>query len=124
VSSNPVTIIIAMLALGACSQGDSPRTGPAPSIDTPTPPMDGADPAPSEDVVRIVGTVHHLDLEGGVYVIRTAAGTQYRPIELPEEFRVEGLAVEADAKLRDDVLTVDMAGQSIELLDIRKHAAE
>lgn len=113
-----------MLALAACSQDDSPRTGPAPSIDIPTPPMDGADPAPTEDVVRIVGTVHHLDVEGGVYVIRTADGTQYRPIELPEEFRVEGLAVEADAKRRDDVMTVDMAGQSIELLDIRKHAAE
>jgi hypothetical protein len=59
-----------------------------------------------------------------VYVIRTEDGAQYRPIELPEEFRVDGLAVEASAKRRDDVLTVDMAGQAIELLDIRKRAAD
>jgi hypothetical protein len=107
-----------------CADGAAPRTGPISPLDVLDPPADQVAPAPAEDFVRITGTVHRLDLEGGVYVIRTDDGTQYRPIELPEEFRVEGLAVEVEAKRRDDVLTVDMAGQAIELLDIRKRVAE
>ena len=121
---------IAFLALSACSQEDAPRTGPVPSADVSLPSTDPSAspgvtaPAPSEAVIRITGTVHHLDQEGGVYVIRAEDGTQYRPLEIPEDFRVDGLAVEAQAKRRDDVITVDMAGQAIELLDIRKRAAE
>jgi hypothetical protein len=121
---------VAFLALSACSQEDATRTGPVPAADvsfpsssTPTSP-DGPAPTPADAIIRLTGTVHHLDIEGGVYVIRTADGTQYRPIELPEEFRVDGLAVEAEAKRRDDVITVDMAGTAVELLDIRKRTAD
>lgn len=114
-------VAIALIAAAACSPENSPKTGPAPVVEEPARP--GAAEQP-EDVLRLSGTVHHLDLEGGVYVIRTADGTQYRPIELPEEFRVDGLAVEVNARRRDDVMTVDMAGQAIELLDIRKRAGD
>lgn len=112
---------IALISAAACSPENSPKTGPAPVVEEPERPAAAAHP---EDVLRLSGTVHHLDLEGGVYVIRTADGTQYRPIELPEEFRVDGLAVEVNARRRDDVMTVDMAGQAIELLDIRKRAGD
>ena len=74
--------------------------------------------------MHLTGTVPHLDLEGGVYVIRTEDGAQYRPIELPEEFRVDGLPVEAEVKRRDDIMTIDMAGTAVELLDIRKRTAD
>jgi len=121
---------IAFLALSACSQEDATRTGPVPSADVSFPSSststspDGTVPTPAEAIIRLTGTVHHLDLEGGVYVIRTEDGTQYRPIELPEEFRVDGLPVEAEATRRDDIMTVDMVGTAVELLDIRKRAAD
>jgi hypothetical protein len=122
---------IAFFALSACSQEDAaPRTGPVPSADVafpssnPSTSTDGAAPPPAEAIIRLTGTVHRLDLEGGVYVIRTEDGTQYRPIELPEEFRVDGLPVEAEARRRDDVMTVDMSGTTVELLDIRKRTAD
>ena len=118
------TIPIAMLGFSACSQEDAPRTGPATATQEPVAAAAPAAPASSDDVIHIAGTVEKLDVEGGVYVIRAEDGTQYRPIELPEEFRVEGVAVDVDAKRRDDVLTKDMVGQSIELLDIRRRAAE
>jgi hypothetical protein len=117
-------LAFACLGLAACSQENAPRTGPVPTAETPAPAAEPPPPRDSDELINIVGNVHHLDLEGGVYVIRTEDGAQYRPIELPEEFRVDGLAVEASAKRRDDVLTVDMAGQAIELLDIRKRAAD
>jgi hypothetical protein len=56
-------LTLACLALAACSRENA------------------RDP---DDLIHIVGRVHHLDLEGGVYVIRTGDGAQYRPIELPE----------------------------------------
>ena len=121
---------IAFLALSACSQKDATRTGPVPSADVSFPSSsnstspDGTVPTPAEAIIRLTGTVHHLDLEGGVYVIRTEDGAQYRPIELPEEFRVDGLPVEAEVKRRDDIMTIDMAGTAVELLDIRKRTAD
>lgn len=115
---------LACLALAACSQENAPRTGPVRTAEMAAPAAEPPAPRDSEHLINIVGRVHHLDLEGGVYVIRTGDGAQYRPIELPEEFRVDGLEVEASAKRRDDVMTVDMAGQAIELLDIRKRVAD
>jgi len=73
--------------------------------------------------LHIQGTVHHLDLEGGVYVIRDAAGTSYNPTNLPAEYRVDGLAVEADARRRDDVVSIGMVGTMVDLERIRKAAS-
>lgn len=58
---------IAFLALSACSQEGATRTGPVPSADvgfpsssTPASP-DGTVPTPVEAIIRLTGTVHHLD---------------------------------------------------------------
>lgn len=82
-------------------------------------------PSPdSGSIQRITGTVHHLDVEGGLFVIRDAAGTQYNPTNLPEAFRQEGMAVEADARRRDDMMSTGMAGPMIELLRVRQRSGE
>jgi heat shock protein HslJ len=75
--------------------------------------------AGSGPTVHITGTVHHLDLEGGVFVIRDADGTQYNPVNLPDAFRVDGMAVEVDARRRDDMASIGMVGPLVELLRIR-----
>jgi heat shock protein HslJ len=66
------------------------------------------------------GSVHHLDLEGGVFVIRDADGTQYNPINLPKEYQVEGTPVDVEARERADMAAVGMVGPLIEILRIRK----
>jgi heat shock protein HslJ len=71
-------------------------------------------------VIRLSGTVRHLDLEGGIFVIRDAAGTQYNPTNLPESFRVDGKAVEAEARRRDDMASIGMVGPIVELIRIRE----
>ena len=82
-------------------------------------------PSPDPGAVeRIAGTVHHLDVEGGLFVIRDAAGTQYHPTNLPEAFRHEGMAVEADARRRDDMMSIGMVGPMIELLRVRQRSGE
>lgn len=77
------------------------------------------EPAGSGPTIHITGTVHHLDLEGGLFVIRDAEGTQYNPINLPEAFRVDGMAVEADARRRDNMASIGMVGPLVELLRVR-----
>ena len=72
--------------------------------------------------VHLAGTVHRMDVEGGLYVIRDATGTSYNPTNLPTEFRVDGLAVEADATRRDDVVSIGMVGTMVDLRRIRKVA--
>ena len=117
------TFPLAILGAAACSQDNAPRSGPVMAIHDTGAAVAPAARAPRDDVIHLTGTVEKQAVEGGVYVIRAADGTQYRPIELPAKFRVEGLQVEVEAKRRDDVLTKGMAGQSIELLDIRRAAA-
>jgi len=69
---------------------------------------------------RLAGTIEYLDLEGGLFVIRAEDGAQYTPLNLPADFRVDGLAVEADVRRRDDVATIGMVGPLLELLRIRR----
>jgi len=76
----------------------------------------------TEPVVRVSGTVHHLDVEGGVFVIRDESGTQYNPVNLPAELQIEGLAVEADTRRADGVASIGMVGPMVELLRIRIRA--
>lgn len=76
--------------------------------------------AGSSPILHITGTVHQLDLEGGVFMIRDAEGTNYNPMNLPEAFRADGMAVEAEARRRDDMASIGMVGPLVELLRIRK----
>jgi heat shock protein HslJ len=73
-------------------------------------------------VIQVSGTVRHLDLEGGIFVIRDTGGTQYSPTNLPESFQVNGKAVEAEARRRDDLASIGMVGPIVELIRIRERA--
>ena len=73
--------------------------------------------------VWFIGTVHHLPDNGGVWVVRTASGRQYQPNGLPQEFQVEGLAVEVEARAHEKVITKDTLGQEIDIVEIRKQGS-
>ncbi len=70
--------------------------------------------------VTITGTVRHLPIEGGVWVIQDAGGTSYNPTNLPDAVRQDGLAVEAEARRRDDMVSIGMVGALVELVRIRR----
>ena len=73
--------------------------------------------------LSITGTVRHLDLEGGLFVIDADDGTRYNPMNLPDAFRVDGKAVEAVAHRRDDAVSIGMVGPMVELIRIRERGA-
>ena len=120
-----------LMLLAGCAGGGAGAgsgAGAEPGPDTPTagggwvqvkPEAEGQ----GEDLT-LRGTVRHLDLEGGVYVIEDAGGTKYNPMNLPDRFRVDGKAVEAEGRRRDDVMSVSMVGPMVELLRIRERAGD
>jgi heat shock protein HslJ len=77
----------------------------------------------SGPVFHLGGTVRHVELEGGLFVIDAADGTRYVPTNLPPAYQVDGLALEAEARRRDDMASIAMTAPLVELLRIRKAAA-
>ena len=76
------------------------------------------------EAITLRGTVRHLDLEGGVWVNEDAGGARYTPMNLPDAFQRDGMAVEAEGRRRDDVMSVSMVGPMVELLRIRERSGE
>jgi len=73
-----------------------------------------------ENLVPFRGKVKYIDLEGGFYGIVDDTGSGYLPINLSDEFKVDGLSVEGIGKLEEGVYTVYMWGIPIEVLKIEK----
>lgn len=73
------------------------------------------------DLVRVEGTVHHYDFEGGFWAIGGDDGTTYDPLGgVPADFAQEGLRVFLVAKLRPDMASFHMAGPIVEILTLRR----
>jgi hypothetical protein len=69
--------------------------------------------------VHITGVVKRYELEGGFYAIRGEDGVTYDPTNLPPEFQKDGLAVEAEARPRSDLMGTHQVGTIVELERIR-----
>lgn len=100
-----------LVMLAACV----PNPGADWVVPQPPPPGTGA-------VLHIIGTVHHLTIEGGLFVIRDGHGVQYDPTNLPERFRKDGMLVEVEAQRRDDMASIGMVGPIIALRRIRERS--
>ena len=105
---HPLQCLALLVALaGGCARGSNDWV-------TPTPPAEaGGTP------VHIVGTVRHREVEGGFFAIEAEDGTSYDPTNLPTEFRKDGLAVEADARRREDMAGIHMSGPIVQIVRIR-----
>jgi len=81
---------------------------------------DSSKTAPVSDsaIIETRGTVVHKGLEGGFFAIESDDGKMYDPINLPEHFKKDGLKVKIRAKLRNDVGSIHMVGDIIEIVEI------
>jgi len=71
------------------------------------------------DTIEGTGTIRYLEIEGGFYGIETSE-KHYDPINLPSEFKKDGLRIRFKAKLRKDLMSFRMWGSLVELVYIKK----
>jgi heat shock protein HslJ len=103
------------LFLAACASGGAGRE--------PNPWEELGHGEESGPVFHLGGTVRHVELEGGLFVIDAADGTRYVPTNLPADYQLDGLALEAEARRRDDMASIAMVAPLVELVRIRKAPA-
>lgn len=106
-SFGPLRLALFLPALAAC-------TSTGGDWDVLMPDREGA------DVTRVSGTVIHLELEGGVFVIRGEDGTTYEPTNLPEGYRIDGVPVEAELLVRGDAASIRMVGPVADIVRLRR----
>jgi inhibitor of cysteine peptidase len=61
------------------------------------------------------GTVTFVDLEGGFYGITGDDGTNYYPVQLDEQYRIDGLRVAFEYEPVKDGVTIQMWGEPVDL---------
>jgi hypothetical protein len=70
--------------------------------------------------IEIIGTVEYVDIGTGAWAIATDIDQQYEILQpAPSELLQDGLKVSVTAKIRDDVMSMAMIGDIIEVLDFQ-----
>jgi hypothetical protein len=100
--------LLTLLVIAACGPHEADWVSPTPAAE------------PIGPQIHITGVVRHFELEGGFYAIRGDDSVTYNPTNLPAEFRQDGLAVEADARRRDDMASIQQVGPLVQLERIRR----
>ena len=73
------------------------------------------------NLVTVNGTVRFITFEGGFWAIRGDDNVTYDPLGgLPAAFQSEGLRVRIEARRRNDMASIHMAGPIIEIISINK----
>ena len=71
-----------------------------------------------EKLIRDVGIIRYIDLEGGFYGIIGKRGN-YDPVNLPREFQQDGLRVRFTARVCKDLASIHMWGTIIEIISMQ-----
>lgn len=66
--------------------------------------------------IKIKGTVKHLDLEGGFWGIVAENGKEYRPVNMPEQLKHDGEAVEVTLKGVEEEMSLHMWGEPVKVV--------
>lgn len=77
------------------------------------------DPLRSDPRAVVNATVQFASIEGGCWTLRVSQSVSYLPLNLPDQFRTDGLQVRVDLLRRDDYGSVCMLGPVVEILSIR-----
>lgn len=72
------------------------------------------EPDNAEEEVSLVAEVRWIPLEGGFYGLVTQDGRRFLPINLPDEFRKDGLKVSVRGRIKE-VPTIYMWGKPLEI---------
>lgn len=116
----PLALTGALLLAACAPSPPDPAVARADPRDPDPPDVSLEDEPVPEDVVSAVGVVTYVDLEGGFYGIVVGDSARYNPTNLDPEFQEDGLEVRFRGRIQEDVMTIQMWGQPIELIEIMR----
>ena len=124
--SKALSMPLLLLALVACVAGAS-RDEPRAKSAAPRTPISEEEPAAeseedSRTVTDVPGRVVRVMDDRWALQPENDEGTRYAPDELPEEFRIDGLAVVFSGEIGEIPPNVRMYGTPLRLTDIRRRA--
>jgi hypothetical protein len=73
-----------------------------------------------ENLMRGRGTIQFVDLEGGFYGIVSDDGKRYQPINIEQEYHLNGLRVYFEGEILEDTVSIYMWGRPLSLVKIRR----
>lgn len=68
--------------------------------------------------MKVKGQVQYSPLGFGTWVLKTDSGETYQLYKPPASIQKEGLRVEVEGRLRDDIMTVAMVGRVLEVIAV------
>lgn len=88
-------------------------------IAAPSPALSGGNEEKGSPIT-VTGTIKYIDLEGGFYGIIADSGERYFPLNLDQQYKVDGQKVRVEGKVRKNVMTTTMWGTPLEILRIEQ----
>jgi inhibitor of cysteine peptidase len=73
-----------------------------------------------DDYIKGIGKIQYNDFEGGFYGIVGDKGEYYDPINLPSEFKEDGLQVRYTIKILENQTSIHMWGSVVKIIRIEK----
>jgi hypothetical protein len=80
--------------------------------------VSSADSDDAKQEALFVVEVRWISLEGGFYGLVAEDGRRYLPVNLPEEYKKDGLKIRVRGKIKTDVATIYMWGTPLEIMEI------
>lgn len=74
----------------------------------------------ANEKVNLIGEVRFINLEGGFYGIIGSDGKNYYPVNLSNEFKIDGIKVKFEGRIRKDLITTTVWGETLEIIKINK----
>ena len=71
--------------------------------------------------ISFVGEVRWISLEGGFFGLVAEDGRKFFPLNLPQEFKKEGLKIRVKGNIKKGIATVQMWGAPFEIREIDIH---
>lgn len=113
-----VACLVLLVACGACNNAGPDRQG-----DVDAARSAGASAGGRQEVMKgtsIMGTVRHIDLEGGFHGIVTDDGARLDPVNLPPEFQKDGVRVRVQVEPLKDRVSLRMWGTLVRIVTIER----
>jgi hypothetical protein len=75
----------------------------------------------AQDEISFVGEVRWISIEGGFFGLVAEDGRKFFPLNVPQEFKKEGLKIRVKGNIKKGIATVQMWGAPFEIREIEVH---